>query len=571
MTLRSLSERGLFPGLFLLSAGLNVLLGVHGWAAVLGGSLTDPDSYMRLVRLEQGIRAGHLVTVVARDDSGAGVMVEWSRLLDMLLWLMAAPMALVIGWHKALFIAGVVLGPLGVGVLGLSLAWAVEPFAARRFLWSAAVAAAILPALLTFALPGVVHYHILLLALIAATAGFVVRAWGGDTWNGFLAGLSGGFAIWLTPETMPFVLMCFGALLFRWLQTRIGAALLACAAGFFDVLGFGLAIDPPHGGYGVAEIDRLSLVYVVLAILLLGGAAALLRMDTRPGRLRRAAGLALMAVLIIAWVAMFPNVAMGPYGIMSPEDMRKFFGVMLELQTVRGAALMVFLAPGALAVAYALWRAWGQRGRWVWLYVAVCTLVALALGAKFILFIGFSACMAAALLPVALSEASLSGVPALARVAVLIAVLGVPVGAEFAHASSPKAAPQKFPSCSLRHVAPLLAVAGSKIVLAEAQDTPEILYRSQAETVGSLYQHGVPGFLRSREAWRAMPGAAEPGAVKATGAAFVLFCPKPGRYLPVSDIPPDTLWDALEADKPPQWLQPAGNDASGWRLYRIAE
>ena len=41
---------------------------------------------------------------------------------------------------------------------------------------------------------------------------------------------------------MPFVLMAYAALLFRWLNFRIdGATLMACAAGFFDVLGFGLS------------------------------------------------------------------------------------------------------------------------------------------------------------------------------------------------------------------------------------------------------------------------------------------------------------------------------------------
>ncbi|HUW80582.1 MAG TPA: hypothetical protein VMV54_06785, partial [Acidocella sp.] len=133
----------IFLLLFLLSAGLNILLGVHAWPAVLAGSLNDPDSYMRLLRIEQGIHAGHLVNMVARDDSGAGVLVEWSRLLDALLWLMAAPLAVFIGWHRALYAAGVALGPLSVGALGAVLAWVVEPFAARRYLWTAAVAAAV--------------------------------------------------------------------------------------------------------------------------------------------------------------------------------------------------------------------------------------------------------------------------------------------------------------------------------------------------------------------------------------------------------------------------------------------
>ncbi len=351
--------------LFLLAAGLNIVLGAHEWPSVLAGSLNDPDSYMRLLRIEQGIHAGHLVVNVARDDSGAGVYVEWSRLLDGLLWLMAAPFAVFIGWHRALYVAGVLLGPLGTGFLGVVLAWAAEPFAARRYLWAAAAAAAMLPGFTTIALPGVVGYHILLLVMIALTAGCVARAWRDDRWMGFLAGIAGGFAIWLTPETMPFVLAAYMALLLRWWQRPNGIVLLSVAAGCFDVLGLGFFVDPPGGGYGVPAVDRLSYVYVALGLLLLGGTVLLARFQSRLGRGRGPVGLVLLAGLMVAWIAVFPRVAMGPYGILPPDQAKAFFGVMTELRPVRGAALVVFLLPGFCAVAYALWRGLGpQKPDW---------------------------------------------------------------------------------------------------------------------------------------------------------------------------------------------------------------
>ena len=185
-----------WAGLFLLGAGLNILVGLPGWPAVLAGNLVDPDSYMRLERLLQGIAQGHLRNTVGRDDSGAGVVVEWSRLFDLLLWAMAAPLAIFLGWRQALFAAGVALGPLGVGALGLALAFAARPFSATGYLWAAPVAAALLPGLQCFAAPGVVHYHILLLALIALTAGLTARAWDGDSgwrfWRGFRAASPSG-------------------------------------------------------------------------------------------------------------------------------------------------------------------------------------------------------------------------------------------------------------------------------------------------------------------------------------------------------------------------------------------
>jgi hypothetical protein len=579
--------------LFALAACVNIVLGLHAWPAVLAGSLNDPDSYMRLLRIEQGIRAGHFVTTVAGDASGQGVMVEWSRLLDYLLWLLAVPLAPFFGWHRALFAAGVALGPLGVGFFGAVLAWAVEPFAEHRYLWSAALAAAILPGLLTIAMPGIVHYHILLLAMIALTAGFAARAWRDDRWAGFLAGVSGGFAIWLTPETMPFVLMAYAALLLRWWDARNATTMLATAAGCFDVLIIALFVDPPYGGYGVPEIDRNSLVYVVMALLLLGGTMLLTRLEQRLKRACAPAGVAVMAVVLAAWVAAFPKVAEGPYGVLPPDQARAFFGVMTELQPLRGADLFIFLFPGACAVAYAFWRAVGglrtsplnvpgllvpdspRRGSLMWMYLAVCGAVALVLGARFLLFVGFSTAFAAALLPVALSELSLrfSVQPAMAgaaRLGTLLLVLGVPELAAIAEPAPKAQMPARvYPSCSLRHIAPLLAQAAGKVVLALPDDTPELLYRTQVETVGSLYQHGVPAYMRDRAAWRAAPGAEMAPEITATGAVYVLFCPIPGRHVLVMDLPKNTLWDALEAGTPPPWLTPAGTDAAGWALYKV--
>ncbi len=567
-------------GLFWLGAGLNILVGLTGWPAVLAGNLLDPDSYMRLERILQGISQGHLVNWVARDDSGAGVLVEWSRLLDMLLWAMAAPLAVFIGWRHALFASGVALGPLGVGFLGLALAFAARPFSATKFLWAAPVAAALLPGLQCFSAPGVVHYHILLLALIALTLGLTARAWDGDSGWGFLAGLAGGFAVWLTPETMPFVLMSYAALLFRWAQLPIGAAIAACAAGFVDVLGFALAVDPPAGGCGMAEIDRLSMVYVVLGLLLLAGGLALWRLQ-RWQRIwpRRIIGVGAMALLLLLWIALFPQVAMGPYGVMDAADRQMFFGAMLELQPVRGTSqLTEFLLPGLLALMFLLLRTTrGGNGFWLWLYATLCAAVALFLGQKFILFTEFPAGIAAGLLPLMLTDVSSKWhLPLAAMLARLGLIFFMLVAPELSLLAVPLQAVAKTPastakaaSCSLRHIAPMLSPYAGKIILAGANDTPELLYRSNILTVGSLYQHGVPGFLRQRAAWRSENFAEKPPTMAVTNAAYILFCAE-GRDLTIADLPRDTLWDALNTGKPPKWLTLRASDPkTGWQLFRI--
>jgi hypothetical protein len=198
----------------------------------------------------------------------------------------------------------------------------------------------------------------------------------------------------------------------------------------------------------------------------------------------------------------------------------------------------------------------------------------LVLGQKFILFTEFPAGLAAGLLPVMLSDASrrLSNnpVPAmLARLGLIFLMLLAPELPLLAAAKSPLPTAQPA-ACSLRNIAPMLANYPGAIVLANANETPELLYRSQVLTVGSLYQHGVPAFLRLRAAWRTEDFASKPQAVTATGAAFILFCNGENRDLTIADLPKDTLWDALKAGKPPAWLKLRASDPrSGWQLFQV--
>jgi len=501
------------------------------------------------------------------------VLVEWSRLMDFFAWALALPLAVFIGWRHALFAVGVATGPLAAGFLGVALAFAAERFVLRSLLWVLPVSAALLPALANYAAPGVVTHHVLLLALIALTAGLVVRAWDGDGGWHFLAGMSGGFAVWLTPETFPFILLCYGVLFIRWLEMPEGAGMAACGAGFFDVIGFGFAIDPPVGGYNVVEIDRLSVVFVALGLAVFFAGVALWRLERLKNlRHRRAAGVAAAFVLLAAWATIFPQVLRGPYGLMSAADAKLFFSQIQEMQPAApDFSSFAFLFPGMLGLVIALICAVQSRD-WRWWYVFGCLAAVLVLGIRFLRFAPVSSAAASVVVAIALTAVSVRfldrpALAATARMSLLVLLLFVPRLPAFAHVSKP-AAPG--PSCDLHAFAPALGVAAGKIVLADVNDTPELLWRSKILTVGSLYHHGIAGFLRLRAAWRAAPGGAEPPEVAATGAQYVLFCTGAGRTDLVADLPKTTLWDALLAGAPPPWLSlSAADPRTGWRLYKI--
>ncbi len=563
-----------WAGIFALGVGLNIVLGLHGWPDALHGQLSDPDSYMRLERILQGVHAGHLTNIVARDQSGAGVVVEWSRLMDALLWAAALPLAPFLGWRQALLAAGIGSGPVIAGLLAVSLTYAAEPFAARKFLFLVPVGLC-LPALQNYAEPGAITHHVLLLVLLAFTAGLVIRAWDGSVGRYFAAGLSGGVAVWLTPETMPFVLLSFGVLFLHWVERPQGAGMAALGAGFFDVLGFALGIDPPVGGYGIVEIDRLSVVFVGLGFSLLLGGILLWRLARLKNiAMRRAAGIAGVILLLACWLSAFPNVLRGPYGLMSPADAKLFFAGIVEMQpAIADPTSFALIWPG-LAALFLLLPICLARPGWRWWYGFACLALACVLGVKFLRFAPFSAGMAVVIMVIALQNISarFAEHPALAaagRIAIMAVVLLVPFLPALASPRSAQTAPAG-PNCNLSQFAPQLHIAAGQVVLADVNLTPQLLWQTEVNTVGSLYHHGISGFLADRAAWRATPGAGEPAAVTAAKARYVLFCTGAGRSFLVGDLPKTTLWDALLAQQPPPWLTAVASEpSSGWRLYRI--
>lgn len=558
-----------------VGAAVPLVAGGHSWPLVLHGGLVDPDSYMRLVRILQGLHAGYLTNLVRGDNSGAPLIVEWSRLLDGFLVLLAAPLAPFFGWRTALTAAGVFTGPLFSGLLGAALAFAARPFSSRAWLWTAVVPGLLLPGIMEFNVFGVVHYHTLQLALVALVAGFAAR-------RAFAAaGLAAGLAIWVTPETMPFALLVFVALGWAWCFRPIGIGVARGGAAFLGVMLLALALDPPHGGWMVAEVDRVSIVYVALAIVVAAAGLWLACLDRLKLRAetRRALGVGGALALFALWLALYPRVALGPAALMPAAERHLFFDIIAEAQPVRTFAdAASTLGPGLLAVAYTVWRCWRDRRRAVaagiWLLLAAGIGLGIGLTAGWCIFEEYPTGAAAVLLPVALTDLSAllarrPSAAAAARVGLIGVLLMGPYLPGFVGAALAKATPA-LPSCDLHHAARLLAPAAGKIVLTRPGEVPELLWRTDIIAVGSFYQHGVAGFLRLRAAWRAPADAMPSGAFRSTGARFVLFCRAGPTYPLGLGASPEALWNRLEADRPPPWLRLIGREKkAGLRLYEV--
>jgi hypothetical protein len=562
----------------LLPTLIAIIMSMKALPEVFAGGLVNPDSYMRLVRLEQGPWNHALGYVVQRDGSGAGTLVHWSHLLDTLLLLVAAPFHLFVDMHGALHAAAVAFGPLCMAGLGLALAWAAAPFAERRWLWLAPVAAALSASILPYGLAGEAHHHVLLVIVAVMTSGYAVRAALGMArrGNGLAIGAWAGLGIWLSPESMPFTLMAFGAVWLAWLLSRqyaLSRMMGETAAGFVTVVGAAFAVDPPYAGYGSVEIDRISIVYVGLAAAIAAMACATPVID-RIRAPRLTVGVAVPVLCIALWLVCFPKVMLGPDGLMSAHDTHAMMDGIIEMQPVHGIDDAIkFLLGGSIATLALAWLSLSSRSVLLG-YATLCGAVLVGLGAMHIRFSAYAAALAAAMLPILITRFSArfadwsESSQAMARVAAMAAFVLLPCGIALAPAQADTHAPG--PSCSLASGVSLLADHAGRIVLANPNIAPELLYRTRVLTVGSLYHRNVSAFLRLRAAWRSSPSDTPPAAIRATRASLVLFCPSPTRSLLVADAPPDTLLDRLNQGHVPPWLHRLSEDPqSGTVLYEV--
>jgi hypothetical protein len=590
------SNRGSFTrweGLlyFLVPAAIAIATGRGVIDRILSGGLFNPDSYMRLVRIEEMLQQHRILDVVTRDASGAGSLLHWSHLLDSVLCLLALPLTLVLDQRAALHLAASLLGPISMGLLGIAVAWAASPLAGRRWLWLAPVATALPMPIVSYGLPGVAHHHVLLVLVAVMTNGWALRVILGHAPRpaGLALGTWAAIGIWLSPETMPFILMAFTGLWLAWLgldgavrpeRRDIAAAIRSAGLAFLLVLACAFAVDPPYAGYGSVEIDRLSVVYIALALITFALSLTVPLIERLPvGRSAGAiVGLMVPAAGIALWLALFPAVIRGPGGLMSAQEAHDFIDIIIEMRPVTTVTDAVqYLLTGSVVAALLVWIAIRWRSLLTG-YAGLCAMVLVALGVTHLRFAAYPCAAAAVMLPIFVTRISASLAersPLLdvgARYAlILVFIVALRVGGMPGLATPAKASGEPaLPNCEVSGLAPMLAPYAGQVVLANVDQTPELLYRTQLRTVGSLYHRNVDAFLRLRAAWRSLPSEGVPDAVRQTRASLVLFCHTAERSPLVEGMSLYTLYDKLDRGEVPTWLtQVAEDKRSGNVLYQV--
>jgi hypothetical protein len=550
------------------------------------GGLSNPDSYMRLVRLRDMVDSGTILFSASRDGSGHGTILHWSHLLDSLLCILAVPFRLFLNPHDSLHAAALIFGPLNIAALAFAAAWAAAPFAERKYLFLGAILPALSPAIISYGMAGVVHHHIAVVICVVACSGWAARLIAGPArpGGGIALGAWAGLGIWFTPESVPLTMMAFAGLGLAWIvypkRDDIARAIGLAGLSFAGVTILALTADPPADGYGALDIDRLSLLFagLSLAVAAIGAGLWAVHPFVPDTRQRIAAACAIGLVVTVVWAASFRGALLGTNMLLDREQRDAMFGHVAEMLPVGGVLpALHFLLTGACAAAIAI--VWAEHRRSVLIgYAAGCLLALLALGFAHVRFAAYPEAAGAIALPIALTLAAAATesrhqiVQSFTRMATILLFIQVPYLGQLPDLiGGASAAPMiVLPACKVADAVAMLKPHAGAVVLTDVNDTPEILYKSQLRTVGSLYHRDIEAFLRLRAAWRAAPSETVPPEIDAAEVSLVLGCRSPARSPLVEDVKTATLFDQVRSGNPPPWLRQIDeNPVSGQALYMV--
>ncbi len=598
---------------------------------LLGGQL-DSDGYMRLVRIEELVQGWNwFENRIFRSNFPYSDVLHWTRPLDVLILLLAAPLAPFLGGSAAIQVAGTLVSPLLTLASCLALIWALAPITSRIVRALAAPALLIQPVFFAYGLAGRADHHALIGFLFVIVVGLVLR-WTGELERGRAAlatGLVCALGIWVSPEfLLPLALaLLVGGLI--WIRHGASglAVNLALTGGLLLGLGLALMLERPPSDWLTVEYDRISVAHFTMAVLALGfwlvvSALASRGEELGPARtgpggpLRRVAGvLGGGAATGLLLHLVHPDFFRGPWVSADPETQQIWLQHVQELRAIwpssiagLGEAIAILgLAPFVITV-FAL-RARKEVAPAPWLFLTLSSLLFFGLTlaqARWGLYIGVMLAIGMVvlldhLLP--LLDRRFGGLRRRALRLALIAVLvpgpvllgyaisglageaaeleasdatlshgGADAGADGAEAAHGRG------QCRLRRLAPLLqdpGVAGERrvTVLAHVDRGAEILYRTSHRILAGPYHRNLRGIGDIHRAFTLPPD--DPvvrGILHEREVRLVLLCPEGDEGF-LGRGGEGSTFHRLVRGPVPEWAEeiplPEALHDSGFRLFRV--
>lgn len=567
---------------------------------VLEQMITGPDSFMRLQRVMDLHAGGAWYDAYQpRTNAPYGETLHWTRPMDALLFAGAWVGSAFTDFRTALMLWGVALSPLLLAAGIFVWSWGTRKLLDdTAFLMSVAMLV-LLPTLnVSFKLGRPDHHSLLMFLFICQLVVFFRIALGqGTTRLAIAGGVTGGLAIWVSPESLTHLLLFGGALGVYWLwqggeHIRTMTTYLVAMAGMLVVA---MVVERPPAQWLTPQYDRLSIVH--LALLISGAlgwviASAVHRRTQLSADVRGRAIIAFVGCIVPAIVMLtaFPKFYAGPFAEISSEAFDEWIDVIAEYHPIvpvdrfTTGMFIAHLSPAFIVLAYVYMR-WRQadaperRLIVLWL-IGLAMFFPMALDA-----IRWSMYVQALIwLPWTLAIIALVRHPwdvTLKRIKIPVNAVVAPalvLGPVFGGMAilPPKEAEAAKRSCDwpaiARHVETLRpAGAEGQLLFTHFFRGPEFVWRTGYRVVGAPY--GNDRSLRDTNTlFRAKDEAAAKQMIEERKADLVLICPvgpERRRYVKKDE---DSFYVRLESGKAPGWLAKVTLPdalAGSFRLYKV--
>ncbi|MGQ0444025.1 MAG: hypothetical protein ACT4O2_02585, partial [Beijerinckiaceae bacterium] len=273
------------------------------------------------------------------------------------------------------------------------------------------------------------------------------------------------------------------------------------------------------------EVDRLSLPYILLGPALLAGAKALARFSLPGAGGRLAAALGAGLLILAVWLAAFPELLRGIAPGTPAEVQRLIWNNNPELQPIGTARRLIGWGGGGilclLFFSLELLNVRHDRRRfWLLSYATFCAATLLAISLIYIRFAPYSSAAGAAALALLASRLRNRAGP------LPVLVLGTILAVAPFYAAATEAAAGPVFACRITPAARWLEDERG-VVFVDIDIAPELLWRTRAMTVGTLYHRGYEGIARYLRASRALTDDDARAALEAARAKRVLLCVRP--------------------------------------------
>ena len=590
-------------GLFVLAVALIPLIHLFflltGKSAVLDGFLPGPDSYMRLVRVEQLYQTGAWFDgTIPRSNWPYGEVLHWTRPADVMMLSGTLLLEPFLGFHKALYWWGSATAPLLHTATALALAWMVAPRFDRSRQFLVVLLFLVQIPVWQHGIFGRTDHHMLILLFTVLALGGALRVMVAPfrRRDGLLAGALAGFALWLTIESLVVLAVIFAAFTIRWLVDGASSArrYLWHGLGLIALVAVALLVERPPGDWFTAEYDRISAVHLLMAVAAAGFWAVAAALEVRgladgvPGRVVIAALGGTVAAGLMALI--YPGFFFGPFVAVSEELWAITWAATAEFQPLLPKSVadlgpfVMAIGPALIAVPYLAYRTWQAHGRNLtdlWLLIALGLLAYLSLTLAIRRFSPFAAILLGVVMADLVAHlldhmrAARSTIGRLGSVGLLVVVVfgHIAVGGILGRLLAPSPAQARVSYCPMDVLIdelnrPEVVGPGMHAVLTTPNFGPMILYFTDHAVVTTLYWRNVAGELDAFRIYSATDWPSARQLIDQRGIDLIVVCITRETYRDHSDGS-TTLDSRLRRGEAPDWLRPLDLGETAAKLYRI--